>query len=554
MDALARHLSQFLSLPAGEKIQVLLVGSTAYEHLQGASYQVVPDEATLSSHADALAKRLGTMRVDSWIATISDIVSGLVITPDGFPGRVSFPIFPLRSANKEHVKPIQYLERDKLRVETFLRYFGLFKKIPTDLRPRIVFASPNLAEAEQFFAEIHDTVDLYRIFPDGLERVKSGSAPDGKRFFFDYLKNGSTRSTAKLACIYPDEEERFEVKRSALIKNYFIAMAKQMDNPAFSTSASRDIRKSLRYLDGLILKGRSNEIDFLLSAKIQLLLLRILVDDDDKDALYESITLSKAIENQRYETKCLRFINQTAGVSSYAIDQLNHAVGGIHALSRDDAFNPIHLLEYYAASQNLFVTRLFNQRKLVDAMEADDCLQSAEDQCKYFNELGMLANAAGLSYLCSGMMQKAEETFRKAASYSSDRLTNLNIMINLLISRKLLGAEPPQQQLAMIFHEYKTFELRRKSQYHAAMAFGNLWHLTSDGALRRSIEDESRLRGFISNAETGGAILPKLRSRGFLFMKEHAFGGPYGDFVDHSGFMPAFHFNWSTPVTGLTGI
>ena len=244
----------------------------------------------------------------------------------------------------------------------------------------------------------------------------------------------------------------------------------------------------------------SEWVDFLIAAKIQFLLLRVLVNDDDSDALYEAITLSRAVENQQYERKCLRFANQISGVSSYAIDQLENSISSIAELATTEAFNPVHMLEYYAASQNLFITRLFNRKPMIDTGEAVACLAAAEDQDTYFNELGMLANSVGMSYLCSGNTDQAVDYFVRSAGYAADRLTNLNIQMNLAIARHMQGSPMSDTQLTVLFEHYRKLDLGANSQYHAAMMFGNLWRLTKERELKAEIVRESVKRKFIQRA------------------------------------------------------
>ena len=554
MDTFARGLKQFRSLPSGDKIPVLLAGKETFLRLPDGDFDSILDEDALKQRVSNVSGNLGLKRLDNWIGALSDIITGVALTPDGMPGRISFPIFPFRAANKINLKPIQYVERDSLKVSSFIQYFGMFKHFHGQQKPRVVFSAEDIPEAESFFADIGDSIDLYRIFPDGLKTVSCDFSTFSKESYFDYLTYGSAQKAAAVKCTFPEIRDDFGDQQSAIVRNYFSAMAKQMLNPAFSSEASANISEILKYLDRLTVGASKEQFDFLISAKIQTLLLRILVDDDDQDALYEAITLSKAISSENYQAKCLRFVNQIAGVSSYAIDQLENCVETILNISRKEAFNPTHTLEYYAAQQNLFITRLFNRKPSISTSQAVDCLEAAIEYNKYFNELGMLANSVGLSFLCTGNSALAAEYLNDAAEYSADRLTNLNIQVNSAIAMHLQGGGFSDEKILMIFNEYRDLPLGSKSQYHAAMMFGNLWRLAHSTEIKSLVTKEAKKRKFISKSQSGDEIIPELKKRGFLFMHKSAFAGEYGRFLDHSGFMPAFHFNWSTPVSGSVHI
>ena len=552
MDALARGIKQFTSVPAGDKIPVLLANPSILQNLGDGCFDNILDEEALQRQINAVGSKLGLKKLDNWIGALSEVFTGIILTPDGVPGKISIPIFPFRAANKINLKPIQYVERDALKVESFLQYFGMFKHFHNEQKLRVVFSTQSVQDAEAFFSNIQDSIDLYRIFPDGLKLISSDVHSVETTRYFSYLVHGSSQQASQIDCEYPVIGSDFECQRRAIIKNYFAAMAKQMQNNGFSAQASQDIAANITHIDQLIFQEKTEDTKFLIAAKIQFLLLKILVDDDDKESLYDAITLSCAIENSQYESKCLRFSNQIAGVSSYAIDQLERSIKSIAKLSQAEAFNPVHMLELYAASQNLFITRLFNRKPSIDTGEAVDCLAAAEEQDPYFNELGMLANSVGMSFLCHGSSNQAIDYFAKAASYSADRLTHLNIQMNLAIARQIEGASVSENRLEMLFNEYRQVELGPKSQYHAAMMFGNLWQITKSRDLKIEIEQESRKRKFITQTQSGDQIIPHLRKRGFLFMQESSFVGEYGRFLDNSGFMPAFHFNWSTPVVGAS--
>ncbi len=552
MNALARGIKQFTSVPVGDKIPVLLANPSIFANLVDGGFESILDQEGLQRQIDNVSDKLGLKKIDNWIGALSEVFTGVILTPDGFPGKISIPIFPFRAANKINLKPIQYVERDALKVESFLQYFGMFKHFHGAQKLRVIFSAENIQEAEGFFSNIQDSIDLYRIFPDGLKSISSDINNVETTRYFDYLLHGSCQQASQVDCEYPALSSDFECQRQAIIKNYFAAMAKQMQSRAFSAQASQDIATCISHIDQLIVQAETENINFLIAAKIQFLLLRILVEDDDKDGLYEAITLSRAIQNRQYESKCLRFSNQIAGVSSYAIDQLEQSIKSIARLSRSEAFNPVHMLEFYAASQNLFITRLFNRKPSIDTGEAVNCLAAAEEQDPYFNELGMLANSVGMSFLCQGSTSQAIDYFIKAVSYSADHLTHLNIKMNLAIAHQIQGNSASETQLEMLFNEYRQIELGPKSQYHAAMMFGNLWRITKSRDLRIEIEKESAKRKFITQTESGHQIISHLKKRGFLFMRDSSFTGEYGRFLENSGLMPAFHFNWSTPVVGAS--
>jgi hypothetical protein len=548
MDWLRRGLTQFRTVSARDKVPVLLCSRSVLDLLVPGEFDSIPDEVSLAQQVQIISKKIGTLWLDKWLATISDIVSGASITPAGFSGRISFPIFPFRTANNQIIRRIQYVDRDKLNPKTFARFFGLFKKLPDSLRPRVLFVGENRTENAHFFDDIADLVDLYEVFPERLSRVQLQTVSDGKKDYFDYLGSGSFAAASNQSLEFPAANEDASVIRQHVIKNYHICMAQQHDSAAFSIPASANIGNLLRNIDQYLLYSEKKNTEFLISAKIQSLLLKILIDDDDSDSLYQAISLSKAVENLAYEQKCLRFSNQIAGVSSYALECLRQSADAISEICQHEPYNQLQRLEYFAVMQNIFITRLFNRKNLIDVGEAVTCLQFAEDQYRYFDELAMLANSVGLSFLAIGNTNGAEEYFRLASTYSADRLTHLNIRINHLISRYLSGEVPANEVISVIFEEYRTLPFGDESAYHATMAFGNLWRLAQDKNLKRKITRAAIERRFIHRDQDGSAIIPALKSRGFLFMKTASFTGAFGSLIEHSGFMPAFHFNWSTPV------
>lgn len=548
MNWFTQGLGQFRSLPPNDKIPVLLCGPAALTHLLPSEFDTILDETGLKSQIDVLSRRLGTLWLDRCVGAISDFVTGVAITPQGFPGRISFPIFPFRSANNEAVRKIQCVARDKIEPTTFARFFGLFKKLPAYLRPRVLFLNDDQADSIPFFEPIRDLVDLFEVLPDRLARVRLKNSENRVGNYFDLFAAGSFAVTANQKLEFPNSrEDASEIKRH-IVTNYHICMAQQHDSEAFSVEARRNINELLHKIDYYLLYSDKSDTEFLIAAKIQSLLLRILIEDDSSQSLYEAISLSKAVENLAYEQKCLRFSNQIAGVSSYALDCLKRSADAIARICDEEPYNPLHRLEYFAVMQNLFITRLFNRKNIVDVGEAVSCLEFATEQYRYFDELSMLANSVGASYLVLGNLTEADRYLELASSYSADRLTHLNIRINHLICRYLLGSRASTEMISAIFDEYKGLPFATESAYHAAMAFGNLWRLASDKDLKHEIANTARQRNFILPDQDGSAIIRALKERGFLFMNSSSFTGPFGAIVDHSGLMPAFHFNWSTPV------
>jgi hypothetical protein len=548
MDWLRQALAQFRAIPSQDKVPVLLCNRSVLNHLASEEFDAIPDELTMGERVQAISQSIGTLWIDKLLGAISDVVSGVVVTPDGVPGRISFPIFPFRTANNEIVRSVQCIDRDRLSSKTFVKYFGLFKKLPDNRRPRVLFMSDDTRASARFFASMADMFNVYEAFPERL--VHLNLLDDGdENDYFEYFASGSFAVASNQSIEFPEPHADESLIRQQVIKNYHICMAQQHESSAFSLSASANIQNLIRHLDRYLLSTRDPQpTDFLLSAKIQCLLLKILIDDDDGESLYQAIALSKAVGKTAYVQKCLRFSNQIAGVSSYALECLAQSASAITELCEREGYQQIHRLEYFAVMQNIFITRIFNRKNMVDVGEPVDCLEFATAQYRYFDELAMLANSVGLSYLVTGNLKEAEAYLGRACTYSADRVTHLNIRINHLISRLLAGDMPARETVSLIFEEYRHLPFGAGSGYHAAMSFGNLWKLTKSKDLRKQISREAILRNFINSDQDGDAIIPMLRRRGFLFMKDSTFTGPFGSLLDHSGFMPAFHFNWSTPV------
>jgi hypothetical protein len=548
MDWLQRGLTQFRTLSIRDKVPVLLCSPAILDLLGPGEFDSIPDQLTLTRQIDLLSKRLGTLWLDKWLAAVSDIVSGIVVTPSGFPGRVTFPIFPFRTANNEILHRIQCVDRDRLDPRSFAKFFGLFRKLPESLRPRVLFMSKDRMESTTFFENIEDLVEVYEAFPSHLARVRVGGTTTTGRDYFGYLASGSFRCTSTQSMEKAEPEQESAEIRQKIIRNYHICMAQQRDSAAFSAVARENIRALLQSIDKCILYGAKHNSNFLIASKIQSLLLKIVIDDDDSESLYQAMALSRAVENLQYEQKCFRFVNQIAGVSSYALDCLKQSAAAIADICEREPYQQVHRLEYFAVMQNTFITRLFNRRSVIDTGEAASCLEFATDQFRYFDELAMLANSIGLSFLATDNYKDATRYFSLASTYSADRLTHLNIRINELISHTLGGDIPSSDDVSRIFDEYLTLPFGDESAYHAAMAFGNLWKLARDKRLQRRIAKAAADRGFIKSQQDGAAIIPDLQSRGFLFMSASSFSGAFGSLMERSGFMPAFHFNWSTPV------
>lgn len=548
MDWFRQGLAQFQTVPAADRIPVLLCGSSALEALKPTEYDSILDQSDLSRQVETLSRRLGTLWLDKCIAAISDLIAGVAIVPEGMGGRISFPIFPFRTANKEIVRRIQCISRDRIESATFAKFFGLFKKLPEIARPRVLFLNGDQVESANFFRDIDDLVDLYEVLPGRLSRVRPGEPVVHRKNYFDFLAAGSFTVASDQKLEFADAQAGAHVIQKTLVANYHVCMAQQRNSAAFSAQARHNVNELIRHVDHYLLHADKVITEFLISAKIQILLLKLLIEDDASQPLYEAISLSKAVENLAYEQKCLRFSNQIAGVSSYALDCLRQSSEALARVSEEENFNPLHRLEYFAVMQNIFITRLFNRKNIVDIGEAENCLEFATDRYRYFDELAMLANSVGLSCLVIGDLKQADKYLQLASTYGADRLTLLNIRINHLICHRLAGSAPSNDILFNIFNEYVTLPFEVESAYHAAMAFGNLWQLASDKGLKARITRLSKERGFIRADQHGSAIIPALKEKGFLFMKTGSFTGPYGALLEHSGFMPAFHFNWSTPV------
>jgi hypothetical protein len=133
---------------------VLLCGSSVFDVLSATEFDSISDEPSLGRHVEALSKRLGTLWLDKCIGAFSDFVTGAAITPDGMPGRISFPIFPFRAANNEILRRIRCVARDRLEATTFAKFFGLFKKLPDSLRPGVLFVCDDQTESIIFFRDI----------------------------------------------------------------------------------------------------------------------------------------------------------------------------------------------------------------------------------------------------------------------------------------------------------------------------------------------------------------------------------------------------------------
>ncbi len=540
MDWFRRGLTQFRSVSGRDRIPVLLCGASAVEFLSPTEFESIPNQTSLASQVDNLSRRLGTLWVDKCIAAASDLLSGIAVTPEGFPGRVSFPIFPFRSANKEVIKRLQCVTRDQVESKTFARFFGLFRKLPDSLRPRVLFLNDSQPDSVRFFQPIRDIVDLYEIFPDRLSPVPLNNSHNHRENYFDFLSAGSFSVSSDQPLIFPDSKEDIHTIQKKIVSNYHVCMSQQHDSDAFSSVGRKNVNELLWHIDHYLLHSSRENTDFLISAKIQSLLLKILIEDNSSHSLYEAISLSKAVENTAYEQKCLRFSNQIAGVSSYALDCLRQSAEALAHISQNESFNPLHRLEYFAVMQNIFITRLFGRKNVVDAGEAVSCLEFATEQHRYFDELSMLANSVGLSFLVSGNLNEADKYLQLATTYGADRLTHLNIRINHFICRYFNGDRPSNELLSSIFDEYRTLPFEQESGYHAAMAFGNLWRLSSEKSLKSKITRAAKERGFLNAGQDGDKIISALKRRGFLFMNESSFVGPFGALVDHAGFMPPF--------------
>ena len=191
MEWLARGLAQFQNVPANDKIPVLLSSPDTLQYLADGSFASIPDETVLRSHIDSISSRLGMFKFSRWVGAVTSAMSGPVLTPDGFPGQITFPIFPFKSANNELVRPIQFLERDAINVESFVEYFGLFSNIPSNTKPRVIFSDTKSKVPVGFFSRIHNFVDLYQIYPEGLQSISPPKTENAEERKFDLLSHGA---------------------------------------------------------------------------------------------------------------------------------------------------------------------------------------------------------------------------------------------------------------------------------------------------------------------------------------------------------------------------
>ncbi|WP_420723655.1 hypothetical protein [Hwanghaeella sp. LZ110] len=540
---------QFARIPASDKkIDVLLQEPIVGPRPKTWDHAYIPHYFELEKETNRISVAIKSKWVDHIINATKATLSAVKYTPEGMSGAFSMSLPPSRGAACANLKRLYFIDRDEIRAEHLANFLSTLRDVPDDIRPKVVFSASSEVST-RLFASIGDMITLYRRTSKVIKNVTLEHKSPYSEDYFDLMAYGSLEEAAKLDIMLADENAPWEQIRESIIKFHHRNYALDRLQDGFSKRHFSQIQQLESYIRKQLQTSRGDQGAFLIAALAQVLIHRILVEDDAPNTTFRLHQLADATKNSFLKAQCDRFSNQTQGVSSYALSTLTNASLTLQSKARSVTEHKLYTLEYLATMQNIFVTRFYRPRTFIDLGEANAIAAFADEEVPHFSEMGMLKNAVGLSHLFAGSIYCAIDCLTEASNHNANTLTHLNICINLMIAKKIAGEVPSAAEIERIFTRYIQIQHTSSSSYHHVRALANLIALCANKDISSSIRDhliKARYMEYSENDVKNNQLISFINENGHLFIDRRSVTGEYGSFISSHGLLPAPHFNWTT--------
>ena len=503
-------------------------------------FRTISDCVGMRAYVADVTAQMTKGRIGQGLKKIIDRVITLSWTPSPQEGgKFEISFFNGIAASNVPLPDIFLLKKDSLEPDTVSSFLSLFKSIPVDKRPKVIFdAEKNSAGSLDLLAYSKDSARVFLDSPGGLNKTDLETRTVDPGSFLKFYEANSLAACADVNLPTPNDEDPFSDMREHVVQVYLQVQAKKRLGLKFE--ALTQVREIQALLNRRMSSLSTDDQLWARQALFFFLLDDAYIEESSGVAIEKALAIANGLGEVRLKAHAGRMINLTAGISEFSSAELAESAETFAA--QGDPMGHVFCLN----------NKLVNDSHLsgtgLDVGEGQELSDFCFRNTPYSDRLSTVCSTVGVNAMLLNDFAAAERSFELGESAPGLRLHHLTAQVNRLISQYVSDGGIEDEIVVDCCNSIISANLPRQLDYHHTYLLGNLEKLAKSkdakGHVQKILKDERYLDYSDDVVESSSVIdflIPVFRS----VTDGKRYRGARGEFYERFGLLPINHFIWS---------